>query len=437
MDALKAVSLPPGFGFHPTDVELISHYLKRKNLGLKVDLEVIPELDIYKREPWDLPACCQIPTRDSKWHFFTSRDRKYPNGTRANRATEAGYWKSTGKDRNIRFHNQVIGTKKTLVFHEGRPPYGKRTDWIMHEYYMDEKECKKTPGMLDTYVLCRVTKRDGFVVEGENVSARSEDIDGQKFVKDLDSSQHEGVQQDKSSPSESTEDLDSWLNELIDPNFDGSVDFYCLTELPSSVEPATELQASQTRVSNLIPKDEPLDFGFLPEDILGILKDDLIVMPEITELLAVDHSPTISLNQQRNFGAEDFKKEMPNLSQNSNFIQIRERHERPVADTFPHRVKLVRTNKMESRNSSAVRQTIKCAQVDHCISANSKLKHPTKLEVKDETSRKESKQNYNRIKAGIDCYFLRACMIGAAGLIIYFLFRDAVHISGNFPVLEL
>lgn len=65
MDALKAISLPLGFGFHPTDVELISYYLKRKNLGLKVDDEVIPELDIYKHEPWDLPGdfcsyCCAL-----------------------------------------------------------------------------------------------------------------------------------------------------------------------------------------------------------------------------------------------------------------------------------------------------------------------------------------------------------------------------------------
>lgn len=54
MDTLRALSLPPGFGFHPTDVELISHYLKRKVLGQKIDFDVIPELDIYKHEPWDL-----------------------------------------------------------------------------------------------------------------------------------------------------------------------------------------------------------------------------------------------------------------------------------------------------------------------------------------------------------------------------------------------
>ncbi|KAG0493547.1 hypothetical protein HPP92_004541 [Vanilla planifolia] len=157
MEALKGITLPPGFGFHPTDVELVFYYLKRKNMGLKADLDVIPELEIYKFEPWDLPACCHIPTQDSKWHFFTSRDRKYPNGLRSNRATAAGYWKSTGKDRNIRSQNQVIGTKKTLVFHEGRPPYGKRTDWIMHEYDAVEKE-NTAHGMKGTYVLCRVTK---------------------------------------------------------------------------------------------------------------------------------------------------------------------------------------------------------------------------------------------------------------------------------------
>lgn len=436
MEALKTISLPPGFGFHPTDVELISHYLKRKNLGLKVDIEVIPELDIYKHEPWDLPACCQIPTRDSKWHFFTSRDRKYPNGTRSNRATEAGYWKSTGKDRNVKFHNRVIGTKKTLVFHEGRPPYGKRTDWIMHEYYMDEKECSKTPGMKDTYVLCRVTKRDGFV-DGEKDLTQCKEIDDKKTVKELDSLQYEGVQQDESSPSESAEDLESWLKELMDPNFDGSIDFCQLTELPSSIEPTRELQASKTSANTLVPKDEPLDFGFLPEEILGILSDGLTSMPEITELLEVNHSSTISLNQKRNLGDENLKEEISDLSQNSNFIQIRERREQPPTDTYPYRVKLVRTSKMESRNSSSVCETIKCAQVDRCISSNSKLKHPIKLEVNDQISHKESKQKCTRIKACMDYRFLFACIIGAAGLIIYALLRDSIRITGSFPALGL
>lgn len=87
-------------------------------------------------------AKCLLDTRDSKWHFFALRDRKYPNSSRTNRATEEGYWKSTGKDRNVKSQNRVLGTKKTLVFHAGRPPCGKRTDWIMHEYHIGEKEYK-------------------------------------------------------------------------------------------------------------------------------------------------------------------------------------------------------------------------------------------------------------------------------------------------------
>lgn len=50
------MTLPPGFRFHPTDDELVGYYLKRKVDNLKIELEVIPVIDLYKSEPWELPG---------------------------------------------------------------------------------------------------------------------------------------------------------------------------------------------------------------------------------------------------------------------------------------------------------------------------------------------------------------------------------------------
>jgi hypothetical protein len=52
--------LPPGFRFYPTEDELVSFYLHNKLEGKREDLNrvmsrVIPVVDIYEFNPWDLP----------------------------------------------------------------------------------------------------------------------------------------------------------------------------------------------------------------------------------------------------------------------------------------------------------------------------------------------------------------------------------------------
>ncbi|TKY74604.1 CUP-SHAPED COTYLEDON 2 [Spatholobus suberectus] len=156
----KEETLPPGFRFHPTDEELVTCYLVKKISDSNFTGRAVTDVDLNKCEPWELPGKAKMGEKE--WYFFSLRDRKYPTGVRTNRATNTGYWKTTGKDKEILDSgtSELIGMKKTLVFYKGRAPRGEKSNWVMHEYRIHSKSSYRT-NKQDEWVVCRIFKKSG------------------------------------------------------------------------------------------------------------------------------------------------------------------------------------------------------------------------------------------------------------------------------------
>ncbi|KAI4334215.1 hypothetical protein L6164_018931 [Bauhinia variegata] len=161
--------LPPGFRFYPTEEELVCFYLHHKLQGQRDDMNrVIPVIDIYQVEPWDLPTLagelCRGDTE--QWFFFSPRQEREARGGRPNRTTASGYWKATGSPGYVySSDNRVIGVKKTMVFYKGKAPTGRKTKWKMNEYRAIQvsNQSNNVPELRHEFSLCRV-----YVISGSS-----------------------------------------------------------------------------------------------------------------------------------------------------------------------------------------------------------------------------------------------------------------------------
>ncbi|OAY37417.1 NAC domain-containing protein 104 isoform X1 [Manihot esculenta] len=156
------VSLPPGFRFYPTEEELVVHFLQRKAALLPCHPDVIPDLDLYPYDPWQLDG--KALAEGKQWYFYSRRTQ--------NRITENGYWNPTGIEESVvTSANRTVGMKKCLGFYIGEAPAGMKTSWIMEEYRLlssdssssSRRKSSKTRANPKTdhskWVICKVYER--------------------------------------------------------------------------------------------------------------------------------------------------------------------------------------------------------------------------------------------------------------------------------------
>ncbi|XP_050231659.1 NAC domain-containing protein 104 [Mercurialis annua] len=151
------VNLPPGFRFYPTEEELVVHFLQRKAALLPCHPDVIPDLDLYPYDPWELDG--KALAEGKQWYYYSRRTQ--------NRITENGYWKTIGIEEPVLTNaNKRVGIKKYSVFYVGEEP----TQWIMEEYRLSSSDSasssrsskRRGQTKLDRskWVICKVYERN-------------------------------------------------------------------------------------------------------------------------------------------------------------------------------------------------------------------------------------------------------------------------------------
>ncbi|KAI8014684.1 NAC domain-containing protein 78 [Camellia lanceoleosa] len=137
----SAVSvLPPAeIGLYWTDEQLVLH-LEQIILGFFTlqNGNVTGDINPYEHLPSNLPDI---------WCFIRSEQKK---------ASEHGFWKARGEACEIFANSNIIGWRTTLEFYEGRAPHERRTNWLMQEYSITQKQLHSNSNPKESGLLCRV-----------------------------------------------------------------------------------------------------------------------------------------------------------------------------------------------------------------------------------------------------------------------------------------
>ncbi|XVE67649.1 hypothetical protein DITRI_Ditri09bG0004900 [Diplodiscus trichospermus] len=173
------IKMPIGYRFHPTDEELVVHYLKRKALSLPLPASVIPVFDVFQTDPWSLPG----DLKENRY-FFSNRYGDDHSNNKCKRVAGSGYWKPIGKEKPIfaSGSNQLVGMRKTLIFCNRKRSNDTKTRWLLHQYHLvgsvatpDSTQISKRE-LLGNWLVFRVFQRKRKVKKHGVISSKSQNM---------------------------------------------------------------------------------------------------------------------------------------------------------------------------------------------------------------------------------------------------------------------
>nr|POE94914.1 nac domain-containing protein 48 [Quercus suber] len=111
--------LPVGFRFNPTDDELVTHFLRNRNLGKPTPSNAVKECDLYgKKEPWEIWDMFSAVdgSRVVRQLYFFTKLKTYKNGRRIDRrvGSGSGTWK---KEHQLKTPG-LVGVEKSRFSYE-------------------------------------------------------------------------------------------------------------------------------------------------------------------------------------------------------------------------------------------------------------------------------------------------------------------------------
>ncbi|XP_073153450.1 uncharacterized protein [Henckelia pumila] len=131
-------------------------WLDRYNRGFSLPTNVLADMTPFQYHPSNLP--------EGIWYLVDANEEK---------DSVYGFWKDKGEACKIYSNSSIFGWRASLEYFEGQAPHGQRTDWLMHEHKITQKELCYKDKPNESRSLCKIFLCKARISENESHSIQN------------------------------------------------------------------------------------------------------------------------------------------------------------------------------------------------------------------------------------------------------------------------